>query len=217
MTHNNDTDNGAPTTPARSKGVTPHTKMRQETYKRRDDILQAATEVFGTQGYYKGSLADIAKKVGMTHAGVLHHFGSKRELLIETLRYRDGRGALDIVRLPLGQEMFEHLAATAALNAERPGIVQTYVVSSAESVTDGAPSREYFRHRFATLRQEIADNLDSLGCPSHSRSVVAASSILAIMDGLQLQWLLAPEEVCLPEDTRSAIEAIVNWALSDDN
>ena len=62
---------------------------RPETQEKRKVILRAATEVFGEKGATKGTLEDIAEKVGMTRAGVLHHFGSKDNLLLQTVIYRD--------------------------------------------------------------------------------------------------------------------------------
>src|ERR1035437_10477839 len=66
---------------------------RPETVRRREEILRAAMATFGAKGYYNGSLVEIAEKVGITHAGGLHHFGSKDHLLIEVLEDRDRAGA----------------------------------------------------------------------------------------------------------------------------
>jgi hypothetical protein len=41
----------------------------------------------------------------------------------------------------------------------------------------------------------------------------ASASILAVMDGLQLQWLLHPKEIELGEASEFAIRAIVNAVL----
>ena len=57
--------------------------MRAEIREKRVRILDAALRTFGAKGYTNASLADIAEQVDMTHAGVLHHFGSKRALLLE--------------------------------------------------------------------------------------------------------------------------------------
>ncbi|WP_197511363.1 TetR/AcrR family transcriptional regulator [Tessaracoccus coleopterorum] len=65
------------------------TGVRPATLERRQAILAAATDVFGSKGYANGTLHDIADQVGMTHAGILHHFGSKDQLLLEVLTYRD--------------------------------------------------------------------------------------------------------------------------------
>ena len=50
---------------------------------KRDTILAAATELFATHGYSGTSTAQIAKKAGVAHGTVFHHFGNKENLLIE--------------------------------------------------------------------------------------------------------------------------------------
>ena len=121
-------------------------KSRPETLVRRVEILDAAIEIFGNRGFAGGSLQEIADRVGMTHAGVLHHFGSKEQLLIEVLAHRDRTDVahLEGRHIPGEMALFRHLVKTAFLNAEREGIVQAYTVLSAESVTASQPGRPYF-------------------------------------------------------------------------
>src|SRR5690554_6439305 len=101
-------------------------RPREQTLLRRTRILEAASEVFGEKGYVKGSLADIAERVGITHAGVLHHFGSKDQLLLAVLAHRDATDVehLESRHMPAGLELFKHLVRTAELNEHRAGIVQ---------------------------------------------------------------------------------------------
>src|SRR5450631_1668958 len=111
-------------------------------------------ETFGAKGYYNGPLVEIAEKVGITHAGVLHNSGSKDQLLSEVLEYRD-RADVEHLKghqVPSGLELFRHRIATARANMDRPGIVQTYTVLSAESVTDAHPGQARFKARFQGLR-----------------------------------------------------------------
>lgn len=197
-------------------GTRKPTRSRPETLAKRREILKAATEVFGSKGYANGTLADIAELVDMTHAGILHHFGSKDALLLEVLTYRDETDVEHLIErhIPGGIELFRHLVRTAFRNAQRAGIVQAFAVLSGESVTDGHPARDYFINRYQTLRAEIAEAFQAL-CAE--RGVAAdedatrrgAAGILAVMDGLQVQWLLQPEAVELGEATMFAIEAIV--------
>ena len=202
-----------------SRSVTRAVKPREETARKRKEILRAATEVFGNKGYTKGSLAEIAELVGMTHAGVLHHFGSKDALLLEVLVYRDETDVehLEGRHIPDGLELFRHLVTTARLNEARPGIIQAFTVLSAESVTDEHPAKEYFHTRYETLRGEVREALVSI-CdaedPPESRDIDAAvASIIAVMDGLQIQWLLDPTSVRLAESSAFAIDAILAAAI----
>ncbi|MDT0156036.1 TetR/AcrR family transcriptional regulator [Microbacterium sp. ARD32] len=195
---------------------TPRTRAAQH---KRIEILKAAVEIFGSKGSTNGTLADVAEQVGLTHAGVLHHFGSKQKLLLEVLAYRDQADVAELAEqhIPGGLELFLHLIRTAYVNAHRPGIVQAYTVLSSESVTEGHPGREYFEDRYTTLRREVTEAFEELcaaeGVTDSGAIAHGAAAILAVMDGLQLQWLLHPEVVELGEASEFAITAIVNGVL----
>ncbi|MGW8482357.1 TetR/AcrR family transcriptional regulator [Microbacterium sp. NPDC055903] len=194
-------------------------RSRPGTRAKREQILKAAVEIFGNKGSTNGTLADVAEQVGITHAGVLHHFGSKQKLLLEVLAFRDQADVQDLdgKRIPGGPELFLHLVRTAFANEMRPGIVQAYTVLSSESVTDDHPGREYFEHRYTTLRREVSDAFavlcDQQGVTDRSTVAAASAAILAVMDGLQLQWLLHPEIIDLGDASEFAIRAIVNGVL----
>ena len=56
---------------------------------RRQEIVSAALQVFSEAGYHKGSIRDVAQRVGISQAGVLHHYPSKHRLLEAVLDWRD--------------------------------------------------------------------------------------------------------------------------------
>lgn len=188
-------------------------RPQQRSGRRRAEILQAAMAVFGERGYANGSLTEIAERVGMTHAGVLHHFGTKEQLLIALLEYRDEEDVVDLEghHAPRGAALLDHLVATAAKNMERPGIVQAYSVLVGEAVTDQHPAREFFTDRFAGLRAMIAEAL----AEATDRKVgdgdisAAASAVIGVMDGLQLQWLLNPHSTDMSSALSLTIDALV--------
>lgn len=189
---------------------------------RREEIVQVAHEVFGARGFHKASLGEIAERVGITHQGILHHFGSKDQLFVEVLAYRE---RLDVAEFenhqpPSGAELLRHLVRTSAVNTARIGLVQSYVVLSAESVTEGHPAQPSFRERFTVLRDLIAVALDET-CgpdvrPPTGEIDLAASAIIAVMDGLQVQWLLDPDRVIMPAAVAMVIDALLlRWGLTD--
>lgn len=47
----------------------------------RQQIIDAATELFYENGFEKASLRDIARKVGVTQAAIYYHFRNKEEIL----------------------------------------------------------------------------------------------------------------------------------------
>ena len=194
---------------AASRAQRPHAKTAQ----RREDILAAAMSVFGSRGYNSGSLAEIAQGAGMTQAGVLHYFGSKERLLIALLEYRD---ATDVANLegkhvPRGAAFLKHLILTAKENMDRPGIVQAYAVLCGESVTEDHPAQQFFRDRFAGLREMLGGALTLIteGKVDKHNIETAASAIIAVMDGLQIQWLLDPEATDMPAGIELVIDSVL--------
>jgi hypothetical protein len=88
------------------------------------------------------------------------------------------------------------LASLVEYNAMRSGIVQTFSALLGESVTEGHPTRGYFTERYAQVRAGMTDVLraeygDRL--PNGLTPERTAPLLVAVMDGLQYQWLLDPD------------------------
>jgi len=189
-------------------------KPQAKTTERREAVLRAAMSVFGERGYNKGALVEVAERAGMTHAGVLHHFGSKEALLVAMLQYRDGEEAAGVPGRAQteGPAFLGHLLDTVAENTTRPGVVQTYTVLSAESVTEGHPAQQYFRQRFSILRGKLAGVLAEVSGRDADDPEVRddASALIALMDGLQVQWLLDPDDVDMPRIIEKIMDQLVD-------
>jgi AcrR family transcriptional regulator len=189
---------------------------------RRQEIVIAAHEVFGARGFHKASLGEIAERVGITHQGILHHFGSKEQLFVDVLTYREHLDVADFENHepPRGPDLLRHLVHTAVVNTGRIGLVQAYVVLSAESVTDGHPAQTSFRDRFTVLRglitAALAASLTADRQPPPGEVERAASAIIAVMDGLQVQWLLDPDAIDMPPTVALVIDSLLDrWGSSE--
>lgn len=168
----------------------------------RDRILRAAVQAVAREGFQGCSLARIAADVGMSQAGLLHHFRSKEDLMVAVLAERD---RLDIVQFGLDDEGVGGVAVLDALgrlvgyNAHIPGTVQAYTVLAGESVAEQHPARAWFTERYDRIRSAVADGLRrGVGTGEIRRDVdcdAVAAEVLATMDGLQLQWLLDPDGI----------------------
>ena len=53
----------------------------------RDIILKHAIKLFKIQGYYNTSMANIAEACGLIKGSIYHHFKSKEEIGLESLKY----------------------------------------------------------------------------------------------------------------------------------
>ncbi|MEV8086044.1 TetR/AcrR family transcriptional regulator [Streptomyces nigra] len=169
-------------------------RVRSE--ERRAEIVRAALEVIAERGYRGASLAAVAERVGLTQQGLMHHFPTKDALLVAVLRERDQWDAV-----PGSRWRTDLLAALVEYNAMRPGIVQTFSALLGESVTEGHPARAFFSERYTRVRASMAEMLraeygDRL--PNGLTPERTAPLLVAVMDGLQYQWLLDPASVDMP-------------------
>ncbi|MCL6732806.1 TetR/AcrR family transcriptional regulator [Streptomyces neyagawaensis] len=169
---------------------------RLRSQERRAEIVRAALEVIAGRGYRAASLAAVAERVGLTQQGLLHHFPTKEALLVAVLEERDQWDAV-----PDSRWRLELLASLVEYNAMRPGIVQTFSALLGESVTEGHPAREYFTERYGKVRATMAELLRAEygeRLPNGLTPERTAPLLVAVMDGLQYQWLLDPEGVDMP-------------------
>jgi AcrR family transcriptional regulator len=164
---------------------------------RRQEILDAAIVVFAQRGADRTSLRAIAQEVGVTHAALIHHFGSLEQLLVDVYREsarrleRDARGADDVTPV-------ETMRLSAERNREVPGMVQLYTTLVAAALEDGHPAATTFAsERFAAARAVLADQVRRQQGDGRIRADVDADHVAALViaasDGLQTQWLLDPE------------------------
>ncbi|AXG77654.1 TetR/AcrR family transcriptional regulator [Streptomyces paludis] len=174
---------------------------RARSEERRAEILRAAFEVIAERGYRGATLSAVAERVGLTQQGLLHYFPAKEALLIAVLEERD---QWDTGGARIGGRRgwrLELLEALVEYNAMRPGVVQTFSALLGESVTEDHPAREFFTHRYALVRDDMAGVLrEEFGdrLPGGLTPERAAPLLTAVMDGLQYQWLLDPESVDMP-------------------
>ncbi|MFC9506790.1 TetR/AcrR family transcriptional regulator [Streptomyces sp. NPDC057002] len=173
---------------------------RARSGERRAEIVRAALEVIAERGYRGASLTSVAERVGLTQQGLLHHFPTKEALLVAVLQERDRWDAM-----PAGRLRLDLLASLVEYNAMRPAIIQTFSALLGESVTEDHPARAYFTERYVGVRAGMAEVLraeygDRL--PSGLTPERAAPLLVAILDGLQYQWLLDPESVDMPSAFR---------------
>ncbi|WP_438445061.1 TetR/AcrR family transcriptional regulator [Gorillibacterium sp. sgz5001074] len=62
-------------------------KFLSLTIEKQTTIIDAALRCFGTNGYKKTSISDIAADAGISKAMVFHYFGTKKELYLYLIRY----------------------------------------------------------------------------------------------------------------------------------
>jgi AcrR family transcriptional regulator len=184
-----------------------------KTEARRQEILAAAFEVFSTSGYRAGSLRDVADKVGLSQAGLLHHFPSKEALLEAVLTLRDENSMERLGTADArGMDMLRGLVELTRYNTTVPGLVSLYCVLSAEATDPAHPAHQYFLRRYDWVRGTIVGAFTEVDRQGALRPGVvpmaAARQLIALMDGLQVQWLLDNNSVDMPAEVVAFLEAV---------
>ena len=167
-----------------------HDRTRLPAAERRRQIITAATRLVAERGFWGLSMQDVADEWGLTVPGLLHHVGSKDGLLIAVLEHRDAEDARALTTLLHGtaSTLPELCAAVVRRNAGQPEIVRLFAVLQAESLAPDHPAHDYF----AARQQRTLEELTALAKDVTDAPESLARRIIALMDGLQLQWLRSP-------------------------
>ncbi|PJM74591.1 TetR/AcrR family transcriptional regulator [Bifidobacterium simiarum] len=197
-------------------------RVRMDPHKRREQIVRVASELMAERGYWGTSLQEVADACGLTVAGLIHHVQSKTGLLMMILEQEDNRALVDISRQIDGAERtgesggkrdsgdedgpdrvqdmsFGNLSLAQAChvlveyNARNPEKVRLYSMLDAEALDSTHPAYEWLRNRehfTLEVMRELAAKEPSVDDP-----MICARKVLALMDGLQLQWLRDSEHL----------------------
>jgi AcrR family transcriptional regulator len=189
---------------------------------RRELIVDVASEIFGTQGFRAATMLQIAAACGISRTGLLHHFPTKESLLGAVLARRDHRptdpdAVTDTVD---GRAMLRRLLSVVEHNATQPQIVNLFSVLSAEAGDPSHPAHDYFSERYVRLRAELEQALTQLAragelVPGNDPRALAVE-IVALMDGLQVQWVLAPDQIDMVSVLRHRLTAALTVPLDPD-
>ena len=191
-----------------------HHTARGERTRRR--IIDAATELFSRCGYWGVSLGDVAERAGLTHAGVLHHFPSREAVLLHVLSRREEVDApLLTMPGPGPRELVDSLVRTVERDTAEPTLAALHATLAAEATDPAHPAHEYFVGRYRSLRDRLVPALADLMDEREGREggeggegptpEIAAQQLVALADGLRVQWLLDPGAV----DMRAAVVAFL--------
>jgi AcrR family transcriptional regulator len=182
--------------------------------RRREEIIAVAAEVYADAGYHGASLRQIAKRIGMTHAGLLYHFPNREALLAAVLERRDEQDSERVeLRGPVWLGALGNLLELAEYNQRHPAIVELYVRLAAEAIAMEHPAHDYFTRHYANARTYAYSTFAALSEAGRLRPGVdpqtAAATFIALMDGLQVQWLTSPDEVDLAGPLRFLLEHLL--------
>jgi AcrR family transcriptional regulator len=178
---------------------------------RRAEILAKAIDLFAEHGV-EASLRTIGEAIGVSHAALRYYFASRDELLVEVYRAHEAASASepDSGPIPSSASAVEVMEISARLNRTIPGLIELYATLTTDALqAQRHPlTRDFIQARFRRVRADLADRIrvdQAAGIVDPSIDPDAAAALVAAAsDGLQLQWLLNPDEV----DIRRSLELL---------
>jgi hypothetical protein len=128
-----------------------------------------------------------------------------RDVFIASGSHRDG-----------GIGVLRGMVRLAQRNEQRPGLVRLYVVLGAEATAHDHPAHEYFAQHYTRILDGTTRALSSVRDAGALRPDIVprrfATDLVALQDGLQLQWLLRPAHTGIA----GPLEASIRSALTRD-
>jgi len=176
-----------------------------ELKKRKAKITRAALTCFYRKGYHQTTMDDIVAESGLSKGGVYWHFKSKRELLIAAIMDAFG-GSPDELMAPLLEssasaaeklgsllEVFTQMIVSGPLRETMPLILESW----AQNVRD-PEIQELSMQLFEQYRRPLAQLIEAGIAAGELKPVSAmamASILIAVYDGLTVQWMSAPTAI----------------------
>ena len=189
----------------------------------RDQLLEGAIECLRTKGYARTTARDIATAANGNLASIGYHFGSKEALLNEAIMR-----ACDEWTTRLGEAAFasgsdsplEQMGASWVAMLDSFEELRPVLIGLVEAVGQSAWSEDLRRElaaHYKTSREQVAAMVRaSLGEgdeDAETNANVVASFLIAVCDGLVLQWLLDPDSTPTGEELISSLGSALARAM----
>jgi AcrR family transcriptional regulator len=191
----------------------------------RERLLAGAVICLREKGYAHTTARDLVAASGTNLASIGYHFGGKDALLDEALAacFRAWTAQVEhaVFTSPTGgpRERLETAlrAMIDAFEQQRPVIISC--VEALPPAIRSAVLRDKLATAYAETRRAGADMIvracADLGVPPPPAPEIIASVLVAICDGLMLQWLLDPDATPDARQVLDALTALAPFLLGD--
>jgi AcrR family transcriptional regulator len=189
----------------------------------RAQLLRGAIACLRDKGYARTTARDIAAASGSNLGSIGYHFGSKEALLNEAIRegFSEWTSQLAAIAFaeegatPIERARLSWIAMTDTFADHRPLIV-AFAEALAQSVRSDelrAQLADIYEESRADVSRLVEASLPEAGvADDHVRAV--ASFMIAVCDGLMLQWLVDPKRAPSGADLTAGLEAALAVAIT---
>ncbi len=177
-------------------------------------IIDAASKLIADKGVKQTTLAEIAREAGISRGTLFYYYASKNDLIYDILEKHlsDLTDAI-FASLPRRRSSTADLASvlqsalTGIIKDENNGRINLYLLQ--EAIIDNNDLKDRFAVKYQTWRELIAGQIARAFGISDSRRLAALGTLLlAMIDGLTIQFLLAPQSVNFPEVAQQMVSMI---------
>jgi AcrR family transcriptional regulator len=180
----------------------------------RTRIIDAAGKLMADKGVKLTTLADIAREAGISRGTLFYYYASKNDLIYDILEKHlsDLTDAI-FASLPRRRSSTADLASvlqsalTGLIQDENSGRINLYLLQ--EAIIDNSDLKDRFAVKYQTWRELIAGQIArAFGISDSRRLQVLGTLLLAMIDGLTIQFLLAPRSVNFQEISQQMVSMI---------
>ncbi|HID38586.1 MAG TPA: TetR/AcrR family transcriptional regulator [Calditrichaeota bacterium] len=189
---------------------------------KKQEILQAALEVFSRCGFAKTKMIDVANTAGIGKGTIYEYFRSKEEIFAEAFLFMMKKS--DVL-------LEEALSKTDDPVEKLSVIIQIWLVQFLEEAGDFMGiMMDFWAEGIRAKNKKILDILNLKGLYEQYRQLIndilqegvrsgafgrintlnTASAIIAALDGLMLQWILDPDLFDLKQVAEDFTEGLLN-------
>jgi TetR/AcrR family acrAB operon transcriptional repressor len=201
-------------------------RTKEEAQETRNRLLDTAEHVFNERGVSRTSLAEIAESAGLTRGAIYWHFKNKLDLF---------NAMMERVTLPM-EEMTEGFADTEPADpvanirdraigvlkdlGSNPRMQRVFDIMShkCEYVDDMAPLRD--RHMecrgecVGNIEQGFRQAIKKGALPKTVDPRLAAIGLHALIDGMIMNWLLAPAYFSFERDAETMVDTYLRGLVT---
>jgi AcrR family transcriptional regulator len=173
--------------------------MAERTQSNREALLEGALQCLQEKGYARTTARDIVAASGTNLGAIGYHYGSTERLLNAAVIEGFERWFREFAHIARGMEGADEPELLAKFAAEMPRTFERnrqFALAYVEALAQAERSEEVrvaLAKSYEWARQSVAALIEEIARPAATPNLrVVASTLIAIFDGLLLQWLVDP-------------------------
>lgn len=173
--------------------------QENHTAAQKENILNAASQVFTEKGYQRSTTKAIAEAAGVSEGAIYYHFNSKKDLLVGVLDGLLGGSELEMENIPSDIDFRTFYSATVRARTKnvQPSVTTLFSLIS-DVLTDKELAQYLYQTKFSLLIKQSEDLMKKFISNGQIRqldiSLTARMSIVLSL-GIDLLYLMGDETI----------------------